>query len=45
MCNGIGSAAGIIVGNELGAGRLEMGKRFGIKLKNISYVIGLISTA
>ena len=45
MCNGIGSAAGIIVGNELGAGRLEMGKRYGIKLKNISYVIGLISTA
>ena len=26
MCNGIGSAAGIMVGNELGAGRLELGK-------------------
>lgn len=34
MCNGIGSAAGIMVGNELGAGRLDMGKAFGIKLKN-----------
>ncbi len=45
MCNGIGSAAGIIVGNELGAGRLEMGKKYGIRLKNISYVIGIISTA
>ncbi len=45
MCNGIGSAAGIMVGNELGAGRLEMGKAYGIKLKNISYVIGFISTA
>lgn len=45
MCNGIGSAAGIMVGNELGAGRLEMGKAYGIKLKNISYGIGLISTA
>lgn len=45
MCNGIGSAAGIMVGNELGAGRLEMGKAYGIKLKNISYVIGLGSTA
>mgnify|MGYP001047824073 FL=1 len=45
MCNGIGSAAGIMVGNELGGGRLEMGKAYGIKLKNISYVIGLISTA
>ncbi len=45
MCNGIGSAAGIIVGNELGAGNLELGKAYGIKLKNISYVIGFISTA
>lgn len=44
MCNGIGSAAGIIVGNELGAGRLELGKAYGTKLKNISYVIGFIST-
>ena len=45
MCNGIGSAAGIMVGNELGAGRLERGKAYGIRLKNISYVIGLLSTA
>ena len=45
MCNGIGSAAGIIVGNELGAGRLELGKSYGIKLKNISYIIGFTSTA
>ncbi|MBQ7487382.1 MAG: MATE family efflux transporter [Clostridia bacterium] len=44
MCNGIGGAAGIMVGNELGAGRLDMGKAYGIKLKNISYVIGFIST-
>ena len=44
MCNGIGSAAGIMVGNELGAGRLEMGKAYGIKLRNISFVIGFIST-
>lgn len=45
MCNGIGSAAGIMVGNELGAGRLDMGKAYGTKLKNISYVIGFFSTA
>ena len=45
VCNGIGSAAGIMVGNELGAGRLDMGKAYGIKLKNISYVIGFASTA
>ena len=44
-CNGIASAAGIMVGNELGAGNLERGKLYGIKLKNISWVIGLASTA
>ncbi len=44
-CNGIGSAAGIMVGNELGAGRLEKGKAYGIRLKNISWVIGFASTA
>lgn len=45
MCNGIGGAAGIMVGNELGAGRLDLGRAYGIKLKNISYVIGFLSTA
>ncbi len=43
-CNGIGGAAGIMVGNELGAGDLEKGKRFGIKLNKISWVIGFAST-
>ena len=45
VCNGIGGAAGIIVGNELGAGRLEKGKEYGIRLKNISWGIGFGSTA
>ena len=45
VCNGVGSAAGIMVGNELGAGELEKGKAYGIKLKNISFVIGFASTA
>ncbi len=44
-CNGVASAAGIMVGNELGAGKLELGKAYGIKLKNISWVIGFASTA
>ena len=44
-CNGIGSAAGIMVGNALGAGDLERGKAYGIRLKNISWVIGFASTA
>ena len=43
-CNGVGTAAGIMVGNELGAGNLELGKAYGIKLKNISWVIGFAST-
>ena len=45
VCNGVATAAGIMVGNELGAGRLEQGKTYGIRLKNISYVIGFGSTA
>ncbi|MBR3165558.1 MAG: MATE family efflux transporter, partial [Lachnospiraceae bacterium] len=39
-CNGIGSAAAIMVGNELGAGRLEAGKEVGLRLRNLSWVVG-----
>ncbi len=45
VCNGIGSAAGIMVGNELGAGNLEKGKAYGIRLTKISFIIGFASTA
>ncbi len=45
VCNGIGSAAGIMVGNELGAGRLALGKACGVKLMKLSYAIGFASTA
>ncbi len=44
-CNGIAGAAGIMVGNELGAGNIDKGKAYGIRLKNISWLIGLGSTA
>ena len=44
-CNGVGTAAGILVGNELGAGKLELGKAYGIKLRNLSFLIGFGSTA
>ena len=44
VCNGVATAAGIMVGNELGAGNLEKGKTYGIRLKNISYIIGFGST-
>ena len=43
-CNGIGTAASIMVGNELGAGKLEIGKAYGLKLVRISWVVGFIST-
>ncbi len=45
MCNGISSAGGIMVGNELGAGDLVKGKEYGIRLAKISFVIGFLSTA
>ena len=44
-CNGIATAAGIMVGNLLGAGNLEMGRAYGKKLKNLSWFIGFGSTA
>ena len=44
-CNGIGAAAGIIVGNEFGAGNLERGKTYGLRLIRLSFVIGFASTA
>lgn len=45
LCNGISSAGGIIVGNELGAGNLEQGKRYGNRLTKLSFVCGFLSTA
>ncbi len=45
LCNGIATAAGIMVGNELGAGKLEEGRAVGIRLRNLSFVTGLLSMA
>ncbi len=45
LCNGLSSAAGIMVGNELGAGNLEKGKRYGDKLVKLSFAAGFLSTA
>ena len=42
--NGVSAAAGIMVGNELGAGKLDKGKLWGIKLMKISYIIGFSVT-
>ena len=42
-CEGTSAAAGIMVGNQLGAGNLALGKAYGERLLRISLVIGLIS--
>ena len=41
---GISSAAGIMVGNELGAGNLKRGKLYGIRLLKISLVCGVMAS-
>ena len=41
LCNGLASGGGILVGNELGAGRLERGKLYGQRLVRMSYAVGL----
>lgn len=45
LCNGLSSAAGIIVGNELGAGNLKKGKLYGDRLVKIAFAAGFLSTA
>lgn len=45
LCNGLASGGGILVGNELGAGRLEKGKLYGDRLTKIAFLTGFLSTA
>ena len=40
---GISGAAGIMVGNELGAGNLQRGKEYGIRLLKISCLCGIVA--
>ena len=44
LCNGVCTAAGIMVGNELGAGNLEKGKLYGQKIYKLSMIAGLFIT-
>ena len=44
FCNGLCAAAGILVGNELGAGKLEKGKLYGNRLMVLSFIIGIMCT-
>ncbi len=43
FCLGLGSGGGIMVGNELGAGRLDMAKIYGRKLCKLSVICGAVS--
>lgn len=45
FCNGLSSAGGILVGNELGAGKLDTGKLYGDRLTWLSVILGFASTA
>ena len=44
LCNGIAVGSGIMVGNELGAGNLIKGKRYGQRAMVMSFLIGILST-
>ena len=43
FCLGLGSGGGIMVGNELGAGNLELAKQYGRKLCKLSIICGAAS--
>lgn len=43
VCLGIGTGSGILVGNELGRGNLEIAKKYGRLLCNISLITGAVS--
>ena len=43
--SGIATAGGILVGNELGAGRLDRGRLYGDRLAVLGALVGLLSTA
>lgn len=44
MCNGLASGGGILVGNALGAGQLEKGKLYGIRIVKISFICGILTS-
>lgn len=40
LCNGLAGAASIIIGNELGAGNLELGRKYGNRITVFSFITG-----
>ena len=45
ICNGLSAAAGIVIGNELGAGKLKLAKKHGDMLMVLSFLSGFLCTA
>lgn len=43
VCEGLAGGTAIVVGNALGAGRLEEGKLYGIRCARIAFLIGITS--
>lgn len=43
LCRGMGSGGEILLANTLGAGKLELGKRYGRKLSHLSVLFGIFS--
>lgn len=43
MCNGIAGAGAVMLGNELGRGRLDIAEEYGTKLMKISFLIGFMT--
>jgi len=41
VCDGLAGGAGIVVGNALGAGKLEEGKGYGIKIAKLAFIVGI----
>ena len=44
LCNGFCGASAILIGNELGAGRLETGRRYGDRVFVLAFVVGFACT-
>lgn len=44
LCNGLSTAAGIMIGNELGAGNLDKGKLYGDRLLKIGLILSALIT-
>ena len=43
LCNGIASAGGIMIGYELGAGKLDQAKKYGHYLRDLSFMTGFLT--